>query len=289
MTRNFMELLRARWSEGKFVCVGLDTDFRKIPEWFRRKVFALEGAPLLEYNKAIVDATKDLVCAYKPNLAFYEAQGAPGITTLQMTCEYIREVAPGVPIIADAKRADIGSTNEGYVQFLFDYLRADATTVHPYLGREALAPFLEQEGKGIFVLCRTSNPGAGEFQDLECITSPGYSLPLYKEAAFHVQDDWAPGSTADLGLVVGATNPNEIAKVRDIASTLPFLIPGVGAQGGDVEAAVKAGVDSRGEGIIINSSRGIIFASANGDFAEVAAQKTIELSDEINRYRSVPA
>jgi orotidine-5'-phosphate decarboxylase len=287
MSRNFMELVRARWGEKKFVCVGLDTDIRKIPKWFRR--LNSDRGPVLWYNRCIIDATHDLVCAYKPNLAFYEALGSPGIVTLRKTCEYIREVAPDVPIIADAKRGDIGSTNEGYVQFLFEYLGADAVTLHPYLGREALTPFLEQEGKQVFVLCRTSNSSAGEFQDLTVAPPDVNHRPLYQHVADRVASSWSPRSAAGLGLVVGATYPDEIREVRRIAPGLPILIPGVGAQGGDVEAAVKAGVDEDGKGIIVNSSRGIIFASDGEDFPEAAAQKTTELTDEINQHRPVPA
>ncbi len=307
MTRNFMELARPRWAEGKFVCVGLDTDLGKIPEWFQRKARVEETGCIIDYNRAIVDATKDLVCAYKPNAAFYEARGTTGITTLRMTCAYVREVAPEVPIIVDAKRADIGNTNQGYVEFLFDYLGADAVTVHPYLGYEAMTPFLEREGKQVFVLCRTSNPGAGEFQDRLVrptnrewnrwtgteFLSEGHApeIPLYELVAHAVANDWAQagGWSGNCGVVAGATAPEELARIRQIVGAMPILIPGVGAQGGDVEAAVKAGADGDGEGFLVNSSRGIIFASDGRDFAEVARAKTAELSDQINRYRPVPA
>jgi orotidine-5'-phosphate decarboxylase len=281
-TRNFRELLENQWARRNFLCVGLDSDYNneKFPASVKAGGDAAES--VRRFNWAIVDATKDLVGAYKPNIAFYEALGEKGWYVLKTTMDYIRTEAPDVPIILDAKRADIGSTNAGYVKGLFDFLKADAITVHPYLGREALAPFLERAEKGIFVLCRTSNPGAGEFQDAWVQTdwSPTGTAPLYQYVAFKIAKDW--NGKGNCGLVVGATYPEELRMVRQLAPELPILIPAVGAQGGDLEQAVSVGKDSRNRGFIINSSRGIIFASSGADFAEAARRETEKLRDAIN-------
>jgi len=274
-TRNFQQMLEQRWEQGRFVCVGLDSYPAQIPEAARHKEL---GETILHFNRAIVDATADLVCAYKPNSAFYEAYGVESMTALYETIKYIQKVASDVPVILDAKRGDIGNTNEGYVSMAFVTAQADAITVHPYLGQEAVQPFLDQKDKGVLVLCRTSNKGAGEFQDGEM-----YGRPLYEYVAFRVATRW--NANGNCGLVVGATYPDELKKVREVVGDLPILIPGIGAQGGDVEQTVKAGKDSRGRGMIINSSRGIIFASKGNDFAEVARRKTQELHDLINQYR----
>jgi len=225
----------------------------------------------LDANKKIVEATHDLVCAYKPNSAFYEAEGAKGIEALKKICEYIQKNYPEIPIILDAKRADIGNTNNGYVKFIFDYLNVDAVTLHPYLGHEAIQPFLDRKDKGSIILCHTSNPGAGEFQDLLVD-----GKPLYQRVAMKVVNEW--NKNENCLLVVGATYPEEMKIVRSIAPDMPFLVPGIGVQGGDVEATVKAGVDSRGMGAIINSSRGIIFASD-------PREEATNLRNEINKYR----
>ncbi|MBI3955034.1 orotidine-5'-phosphate decarboxylase, partial [Candidatus Gottesmanbacteria bacterium] len=179
------------------VCVGLDSEITKIPEQIRRGEH-----PQSTFNKAIIEATHDLVCAYKPNTAFYEARGKSGIEALKITCDYIKEKYPEIPVILDAKRADIGSTNEGYVKFAFDYLGADAMTLHPYLGKESLKPFLDMKDKGLFILCRTSNPGAGEFQDIT-LDSGNQSIKLYQYVAEKVINDW--NYNGNCGLVVGAT------------------------------------------------------------------------------------
>ena len=304
MNRNFMALLRAKWDEGKFVCVGLDTDITKIPECVRGGEY--EADIIVDFNKAIVNATKDLVCAYKPNTAFYEAYGSAGVTALRRTIEYIHAVAPDVPVILDAKRADIGNTNAGYVDAAFGYFKADAITVHPYLGAEALQPFLDCEDKGIIVLCRTSNKGAGEFQDrrvfvdqeeYDFLTQVGADVRddagivhitrLFKHVAYQVSRNWNKNSNCLL--VVGATYPGELQKVRSIVGGMPILIPGIGAQGGDVEKTVLAGRDSRVQGMIINSSRGIIYASNGLDFAEAARAETLKLHNLINEYRNKEA
>lgn len=267
------------------LCVGLDSDISKIPEHIRNGEH-----PQSTFNKAIIDATYDLVCAYKPNTAFYEARGKAGIEALKMTCGYIKEKYPEIPIILDAKRADIGSTNEGYVKFAYDYLEVDAITLHPYLGKEAIKPFLDRTEKTVFILCRTSNPGAGEFQDLLVRRSQSAEaealedLPLYQIVAEHIVKNW--NYNGNCGLVVGATYPAELEIVRRIAGDgIPFLIPGIGVQGGDVEKTVKAGVDKDGLNAIINSSRGIIFSSNGQDFAQKARFEGEILKTEINKYR----
>ncbi len=279
--QNFRQMLEKQWSRGSLVCVGLDSDFSKIPEFASRSGNECDVSvanTIVAFNRAIVEATKDLVCAYKPNMAFYEAYGTEGIGALQRTIEDIHTIAPDVPVILDAKRADIGNTNEGYVKAVFDFLRADAITVHPYLGAEALRPFLAREDRGIIVLCRTSNPGAGEFQDLLV-----NGEPLYRVVARRVANEW--NKNGNCMLVVGATYPDELREVREIVGDMPILVPGIGAQGGDVEKTVSAGKDSRGEGMIINSSRGIIFASKGEDFAEVARRETEKLRNLINQHR----
>ena len=273
--RNFREMLEKQWALEKFVCVGLDSDFAKIPKAAEKGTVK---ETIFSFNRQIVDATADLVCAYKPNIAFYEGQGVEGISALIQTVGYIRERAPGVPVILDAKRADTGNTNKGDVEAAFHTYGADAVTVHPYFGREALKPFLDEGDKGIIVLCRTSNPGAGEFQDLKVDGEP-----LYQIVAKRVAQYWNKNNNC--AVVVGATYPEELEKVRGLVGDMPILIPGIGKQGGDVEKTVKAGKDSRGKGMIINSSRGIIFASDGPDFPIVARNKTIELSEMINQYR----
>lgn len=276
--RNFMTLLRAKWAEGKFVCVGLDSDFGKIPDVLRGKHLGIQNT-IVKFNAEIINATENFVCAYKLNLAFYEARMLEGYRALLATVREIHAVAPDVPVILDAKRADIGSTNEEYARALFEHLEADAVTVNPYLGGEALRPFLDRADKGIFVLCRTSNPGAGEFQDLEVTNR---ALPLYQCVAYRVATAWNKNNNC--ALVVGATRPQELAEVRRVVDDMPILIPGIGAQGGDLEATVKAGKNSQGQGIIVNASRSIIYASAEADFAEAAGRETQKLHDQIDRH-----
>jgi orotidine-5'-phosphate decarboxylase len=273
MTRDFKELLNAQWERGNFLCVGLDPDYEKIPEAARRTGVR---ETIVAFNRTIVDATKDIVCAFKPNSAFYEAHGDEGWNALRETIGYINEQAPDVPVILDAKRADIGNTNRGYVESAFEHLRADAITVHPYLGSEAIAPFLERREKGIIVLCRTSNPGAKELQDLNV-----GSEPLYKVVARLVAEKW--NSNGNCGLVVGATYPGELAEIRALAGAMPILIPGVGAQGGDLEKSVSAGKDAQGRGFMLAISRAIIYASAGADYAEVARYKAQEFDGAIRK------
>lgn len=258
---NFIDKLNKKWEEGKFISIGLDPVLKKLPK-------GIES--FFDFNKRIIDATHDLVAVYKPNSAFYEAEGAKGIEELKKTTDYIHNKYPDVFILLDAKRADIGNTNEGYAKFAFEYLSADALTVHPYLGYEALEPFTRDEKHGIFVLCRTSNPGASEFQDLET-----NGMTFYEKIAFQVDRKWSNNSNT--GLVVGATYPIELQKIRKITKNLPILIPGVGAQGGDVSDAVKAVKKN----FIISASRSIIFASEDKDFDKAAREETLRLFDQI--------
>lgn len=272
MSRHFGELTKAQWATQKFLCVGLDPDIEKLPEHLRE--LGVREA-IVAFNRAIVDATKDIAGSYKPNTAFYEAHGDEGWAALRETIQYIHEQAEAVPVIVDAKRADIGNTNNGYVDALFENLRGDAVTVHPYLGREALAPFLAREDKGVIVLCRTSNHGSGELQDLEV-----GGEPLYLRIARRVSETW--NEKGNCGLVVGATYPEELKKVRAI-SDLPILIPGIGAQGGDISRTVAAGKDAAGAGMMIAASRAIIFASSGKDFAEAARKSAQELDSAIRK------
>lgn len=278
MQYTFLEKLEYHWQRGNFVCVGLDSDYERLPALVKSGQ-SVEDA-MFRFNRDIVDATHDLVCAYKPNAAFYEAQGEYGLRALIRTVCHIHERYPDIPVILDAKRGDIGSTNLGYARSAFDVIGADAITVHPYLGQEALAPLLARREKGIIVLARTSNPGAREFQDLP--VGPAQE-PLYQLIARHVAQRW--NSDGNCALVVGATYPHELRQVRALIGDLPILIPGVGAQGGEVAATISAARDSRGRGMIINSARAIIFASHESDYAHAARAATQQLRDEINTYR----
>lgn len=243
------------------VCVGLDTDPARIP---------IPDA--LEFNRQIIEATADLVCAYKPNLAFYEAMGLEGLRILEKT---VRLIPGHIVTIADAKRGDIGSTAQAYAKGIFDYLGFDALTLSPYLGRDSLEPFWDYKDKGAFILCRTSNPGSGDFQSLRV----DGGAPLYQEVARRVKEWNAYGN---LGLVVGATYPKELQQVRAMCSALPILIPGVGAQGGDLRSSVRNGVDEQGRRAIINSSRQIIYASQGKDYPQAARRAAEALRKDIN-------
>ena len=280
--RRFRDLLEARWDRGLFVSVGLDPVWDQLPDVVRGEIghrdAGSRAAAAAAFCSAIVDATADLACAFKPNAAFFEAFGAPGAEALAAVMRHIGAVAPEVPVIYDAKRGDIGSTNQGYADHAFDGLRADAITVHPYLGREALDPFLGRREKGTIILVRTSNPGGGEFQDLIVGDEP-----LYRVVARRVAETW--NQHGNCAVVVGATYPDELAAVRRIVGTMPILIPGIGAQGGDLRRTVEAGRDAQGRGMIIGSSRGILYASGEEDFAEAARQEVLRLNREIESYR----
>lgn len=295
-------MLEKQWQQDKLVCVGLDTDYRKIPQFLKTQ-FKEVGETMFAFNKAIIDLTKDFTGTYKLQSSYYEAYGEESISAIKQTTAYIRKVAPEIPLIVDAKRADIGSTNEGYVQTIFDQWGFDAVTLHPYLGGEALQPFLEREDNGLIILCRTSNPGAPEFQDLvpklsdqqlqELLHGPAgefgkdqdwsAGMPLYMYVGLRVVNHW--NTKNNCALVVGATYPEEAQQIRQTVGDIPFLIPGIGAQGGDLKATVASSKNSTQAGMIINSSRGIIFASTGEDFAEKAAEEAKKLNDQINQYR----
>lgn len=271
--RNFRTLLEGMWESGKFLCVGLDSDYEKIPEAARK---GSVRETIVGFNRAMVDATKEYVCAYKPNSAFYEVYGDEGWEALRETIHYIRESAPEVPIILDAKRGDIGNTNDAYARATFDHLGADAVTVHPYFGSESLAPFLERKENGIIVLCRSSNEGAGEIQNLEVAGEP-----LYRTIARLVAEKW--NGNGNCCIMVGATYPEELKEVREIVGDMPILIPGIGAQNGDLAKTIESGKDSRGRGMIIGASRSIIFASKGEDFAEAAGEAAKKLDADIRQ------
>jgi len=252
------------------VCVGLDSDREKLPGRFQQM-----SQPQFEFNKWVINQTVKQVCAYKPNLAFYEAYGEKGWRELRLTIEYVREKYPEIVTIADAKRGDIGSTNQGYVKAIFDDMGFDGVTLSPYLGEEALKPFLERTDKACIILGRTSNPGGGEMQDLIVETGEG-NKKLWQVVAEKVSGAW--NRNGNVMLVAGATYPEELKEIRKIIGEMTLLVPGVGAQGGDLERVVANGVNSKGLGLIINSSRGIIFSDNPGD--EVRT-----LKEQINSYR----
>lgn len=261
--RIFMEMIRRKLGEKKLVCVGLDSDSAESPKGVEH------------FNCEIVDATHDLVCAYKPNIAFYEGLGIFGMAVLKATVDYIRFVAKDVPVIGDMKRGDIGSTNLQYVKAAFEYLGFDAITVHHYPGKKAMQPFLDMKDKGIFVVCRTSDEGSDEFQTPNVVVGDR-CLPTYQYVAHRVAANW--NQNGNCGLVVGATHPEELAQVRAIVGDdMPILIPAVGAQGGNLEASVRAGRKN----IIISASRSIIFASLGPDFAQAARLATMKLHKEV--------
>lgn len=260
-------------SSNSFVCVGLDPDPARmaVPD-------------ILEFNQAIVDATADAVCAYKPQLAYYEAAGIPGLQALEGTIRYIRRVAPHAVILGDAKRGDIGSTAVAYARAMFEVWGFDATTVNAYQGGDSVEPFLRYQDRGVFVLCRSSNPSAGDFQDLP-VTVGSTVMPLYRRVAERAE---AWNQAGNVGLVIGATYPEQLEELRKAHPTLPLLIPGVGEQGGDVVAATMYGLDTEGGGILVNSSRGILYASSNpADFGAAARAAAIKLRDQINAAAEV--
>jgi orotidine-5'-phosphate decarboxylase len=263
---NFTDKLLAASRRNKsLLCVGLDPEPELMPK-----------VGLLEFNKAIIDTTADLVCAYKPNLAFYEALGIDGLKALQKTIEHIPD---HVPIIGDCKRGDIGNTAKAYAKALFVAFGFDAATVSPYLGFDSIEPFIDYEDKGVFILCRTSNPGAVDFQSL--VNSQG--MPLY-EAVARKARDW--NVHGNIGLVVGATYTEELKAIRQLCPEMPILIPGIGAQGGDLASTVKYGVDAQGGNAIIAVSRQILYASQGEDFARAARHNAQELRDNINKLIS---
>jgi orotidine-5'-phosphate decarboxylase len=270
MSMSFAERLRrAQTASNSLACVGLDPDPAKIPP-------ELSGhpQPLFAFNRRIIDATCDLVAAYKPQIAFYSAVGAEA--ELAASIRYVRERAPQAFVLLDAKRGDVGNTAEMYAREAFDRYGADAVTVNPYMGEDSVLPFVARPDRGAVLLCRTSNPGAKDFQDLVVD-----GLPLYRRVAQRAASDW--NRQKNLMLVVGATFPQEMAALRRAHPELPFLVPGVGAQGGDLEAILAAGLDANGAGLLVSSSRAIIYAGGGSPAAIRAA--ALELREAINAGR----
>ncbi|MBI2166377.1 MAG: orotidine-5'-phosphate decarboxylase [Chloroflexi bacterium] len=259
-------MLVAAQRSRSLLCVGLDPDPAQM---------ALPD--VAEFNRAIIEATSDLVCAYKPNLAFYEALGVPGLLALEKTLQHIPS---HIVTIGDAKRGDVQPSSRFYARAMFDRWGFDAVTVIPYLGSDSLEPFLERPEKGVFVLCRTSNPGAREFQDLELTGLEWERRPLFEFVALRAA---AWDTHGNVGLVVGATYPEEIKHLRELCPDMPLLIPGVGAQGGALETAVRYGVDRNGRRAIINASRSVLYASRDrASFAEAARREALRVRDLIN-------
>ena len=269
---SFTEALRLRWQQHRtMVCVGLDPEPAKLPAPLRQHSDAV-----FEFCRAIVDATADLVCAFKPQIAHFAALRAEH--ALERLIAHIHARHPGVPVILDAKRGDIGSTAQHYVSEAFERYGADAVTLNPYLGRDSIQPFLDRADKGVILLCRTSNPGGADFQALDC-----GGQPLYLRVAETIATQW--NTHGNCALVTGATWPEELGKVRAVVGDMPLLVPGIGAQGGDVEAVLQHGRNAAGDGLMISSSRAILYAGGSDDFAQAARAATLALRDTINRYR----
>lgn len=270
----FIQKLSQAWTtNNSLLCVGLDPDVKKFPA-----ELAQQPDAIYEFCKAIVDATADLACSFKPQIAYFAALRAED--QLEAICRYIKATYPQIPIVLDAKRGDIGATAEQYAREAFERYDADAVTVNPYMGFDSVAPYLEWKDRGAIVLCRTSNAGGSDLQFLDV-----GGKPLYQHVAHLVADKW--NSNGQCALVVGATFPNEIAQVRGLIGDMPLLIPGVGAQGGDVESTVKAGRTANGTGMMINSSRAILYAKTMGEetYAQATRRVALETRDAINLYR----
>ena len=263
----------AQQAHDSMLCVGLDPETAKFPGAWRG-----DAARIFDFCAAIVDATHDLVCAFKPQIAYFAAQRAEA--QLERLIDHIHRVAPGVPVILDAKRGDIGATAEQYAREVFERYRADALTLSPFMGFDSIEPYLRYPGKGLILLCRTSNPGGSELQAQPLASGER----LYEHIARLAAGPW--NRNGQLGLVVGATYPGEIARVRELAPTLPLLIPGIGAQGGDAEATVRAGWRPGGP-IIVSSSRAVLYASAGGDFAAAARDVAQATRRQLDAARGV--
>jgi orotidine-5'-phosphate decarboxylase len=271
---NFINKLSAAWtSNNSLLCVGLDPDVVRLPAGLQN-----EPDGIFTFCKAIIDATADLACAFKPQIAYFAALGAE--RQLEQLCAYARAAYPHIPLILDAKRGDIGATAKQYAREAFDRYGADAVTVNPYMGFDSVEPYMEWDERGVIVLCRTSNPGGS---DLQFLSVDG--KPLYQHVAQLVAGQW--NKNGQCALVVGATFPHELAEVRAIVGDMPLLVPGIGAQGGDVEATVRSGKTAGGSGMMINSSRAILYAPVQGneDFAAAARRVALETRDAINLYR----
>jgi len=264
---SFIEKLqKASEDNNSLLCVGLDPDPTRMP-----------NIGVTEFCQQIIEATSDLVCAYKPNFAFFEALGPDGFLMLQ---QVIKSIPSNIPVIADAKRGDIGNTAKAYAHAIFEVLECDAATVNPYLGYDSVQPFTDHKEKGIFILCLTSNAGAADFQQLLCQPD---SKPLY-EAVAQKALEW--NVSGNIGLVVGATRPEPLKRIRGLCPEMPLLIPGIGAQGGDLEATIRNGTDDKGQNAIINVSRQILYASKGSDFASAARKEASIMRDQINLYRT---
>ncbi|MBK9521496.1 MAG: orotidine-5'-phosphate decarboxylase [Rhodocyclaceae bacterium] len=288
--KTFTASLAAAWQDNNsLLCVGLDPDPAKFPPHLRGKTGAI-----FEFCSAIVDATADLACAFKPQIAYFAANRAED--QLEALIARIHDRHPGIPVILDAKRGDIGNTAEQYAVEVFERYKADAVTINPYMGRDTVEPWLAYKDKGVILLCRTSNPGGSDLQFLNVSASvgadalhggmsasPSAGTPLFERVAHLVADEW--NGNGQCALVVGATFPAELRHVREIVGEMPLLVPGIGAQGGDIEATVKSGKTTSGTGLMINSSRAILYAGKGEDFADAARMVALETRDAINRYR----
>ena len=274
----FIDKLRNRWQQANsLLCVGLDPDLAKLPEHYLVNADADASEALFAFCRDIVDVTAEYACAFKPQIAYFAAHNG-GEAALQRLIAHINGAHPDVPVILDAKRGDIGSTAQHYAEEAFERYGVDAVTLNPYMGKDSAAPFLAWNNRGCVFLCHTSNPGARDFQELDV-----GGAPLYQHIARTIAQDW--NTDGNCALVVGATFPEELKVIRGIVGDMPLLIPGVGAQGGDVEAVVTNGKTANGSGLMINSSRGILYASRGEGYAEAAANAAKSLRDEINKYR----
>lgn len=277
---HFISALKAAWQQrDSLLCVGLDPDPAKFPAHLRAR-----PDRIFEFCRQIVDATADLVCSFKPQIAYFAAERAED--QLEALIEHIHRTHPGVPVILDAKRGDIGSTAEQYAREAFERYRADAVTLNPYMGRDSVEPYLAHAGKGVILLCRTSNAGGSDLQFLELAGQP-QAERLFEHVARLVAEEW--NASGNCGLVVGATFPAEIARVRALVGDMPLLVPGIGAQGGDIAATVRAGATAGGAGLMLNSSRAILYAGSGEDFAAAARQAALDTRDAINFCRRAGA
>ena len=268
----FIKKLNQAWeTNDSLLCVGLDPNWVKIPSHLKEY-----DHPIFEFCKQIVDATHDVVCGYKPQIAYFAGLSAEN--QLQMICDYIRNTYPHLPIILDSKRGDIGSTAAMYAKEAFERFQADAVTINPYMGQDSAQPFLDYADKGVVLLCRTSNPGASDIQDLEVD-----GIPIYEKVATMISEKW--NENANCCIVVGATWPEQMRRLREITGDMPFLVPGVGAQGGDVKAILEAGQTKNGTGLIINSSRAVLYADDSPTFASAARKVAMKTRDLINQHR----
>lgn len=270
---SFYQRLKSRWeTTGSLICVGLDPQPELFPDTFRDS-----ETPIFDFNRAIIDATHDRVCAFKPQIAHYSAIGAED--QLAATLNYLKTRHPDIPVILDSKRGDIGSTATQYARESFERYDADAVTVNPYMGWDTIEPFARYQDRGVIVLCRTSNPSASDLQDLALASGK----PLFARVAKLAAREW--NGNRNLALVVGATAPEELAQVRAIVGDMPILVPGLGAQGGDAGDVMRAGLTDAGDGLIINSSRSVLYASQQSDFAEAARAEVERLVNLANSFR----